>query len=46
MNIMLKDGSHTNREIFQHLCDTAEDLKNIPPTQINFGSLYCFNPLK
>jgi hypothetical protein len=36
---MLKDGSHTNREIFQHLCDTVEDLKNIPPTQINFGSL-------
>lgn len=39
MNIMLKDGSHINREIFQHLCDTAEDLKNIPSNQINFGSL-------
>ena len=39
MNILLKDGSHTNREIFQHLCDTIDDLKNIPPTQINFGSL-------
>lgn len=39
MNIMLKDGSHINREIFQHLCDTVEDLTNIPPNQINFGSL-------
>lgn len=29
MNIMLKDGSHINREVFQHLCDTVEDLKNI-----------------
>lgn len=27
MNIMLKDGSHINREVFQHLCDTVEDLK-------------------
>lgn len=39
MNIMLKDGSLVNREIFQHLCDTVADLKNIPPNQINFGSL-------
>lgn len=39
MNIMLKDGSHINREIFQHLCDTIEDLNNIPSNQINFGSL-------
>ena len=39
MNIMLKDGSHANREIYQHLCDTVEDLANIPANQINFGSL-------
>jgi hypothetical protein len=39
MNIMLKDGSHINREIYQHLCDTVEDLANIPSNQINFGSL-------
>jgi hypothetical protein len=39
MNILLKDGSQTNREIFQHLCDTTEDLNNIPKNQINFGSL-------
>lgn len=39
MNIMLKDGSHINREIYQHLCDTVEDLANIPSSQINFGSL-------
>lgn len=39
MNIMLKDGSHVNREIYQHLCDTKEDLANIPSNQINFGSL-------
>lgn len=39
MNILLKDGSHVNREVFQHLCDTVEDLKNIPRNQINFGTL-------
>ena len=39
MNIMLKDGSHINREIYQHLCDTIEDLAKIPSNQINFGSL-------
>lgn len=39
MNIMLKDGSHINRENYQHLCDTVEDLANIPSNQINFGSL-------
>ena len=39
MNIMLKDGARTNRETFQHLCDTLEDLKNIPLNQINFGSI-------
>lgn len=39
MNIMLKDGSHVNREVYQHLCDTIEDLANIPSNQINFGSL-------
>ena len=39
MNILLKDGSHINREVFQHLCDTPDDLKNIPQNQINFGTL-------
>ena len=39
MNILLKDGSHTNREVYQHLCDTIEDLNNIPRNQINFGTL-------
>lgn len=36
---MLKEGSYINRDTFQHLCDTTEDLKNIPSSQINFGSL-------
>lgn len=39
MNILLKDGSHVNREIYQHLCDNVSDLAKIPPNQINFGSL-------
>lgn len=39
MNILLKDGPHTNREIFQHICDDVADLKKIPKNQINFGSL-------
>lgn len=39
MNILLRDGDEPNREIYQHLCDTVEDLKNIPSKQINFGSL-------
>lgn len=39
MNILLKDGSHTNREVYQHLCDDISDLTKIPPNQINFGTL-------
>lgn len=39
MNILLKDGSHTNREVYQHLCDDISDLAKIPPNQINFGTL-------
>ena len=39
MNILLKDGSFINREIYQHLCDEVSDLANIPSNQINFGTL-------
>ena len=39
MNILLKDGSTVNRDIYQHLCDDISDLKNIPSNQINFGTL-------
>lgn len=39
MNILLKDGSQTNREVYQHLCDEISDLSKIPSNQINFGSL-------
>lgn len=39
MNILLRDGIQPNREVYQHICDTVEDLKNIPSRQINFGSL-------
>lgn len=39
MNILLKDGSHVNREIYQHLCDDVSDLEKIPSNQINFGTL-------
>lgn len=39
MNILLKDGSHINREIYQHICDDISDLANIPSNQINFGTL-------
>lgn len=39
MHILLRDGDHTNREIYQHLCDTVADLQKIPSNKINFGSL-------
>ena len=39
MNILLKDGAIVNRESYQHLCDTPEDLQNIPQNQIHFGTL-------
>jgi hypothetical protein len=39
MNILIKDGKTINRETFQHICETEEDLNNIPKHQINFGSL-------
>lgn len=39
MNILLRDGDHINRETFQHLCDTPQDLNSIPLNKINFGTL-------
>ena len=39
MNILLKDGNTVNRDIYQHICDDISDLKKIPSSQINFGSL-------
>lgn len=39
MNILTKFGKEINRATYEHICDTAEDLKNIPETEINLGSV-------
>lgn len=39
MHVLLKEGSLVNRVVYQHLCDTVEDLKDIPSSQIGFGTL-------
>ena len=39
MNIMTKFGEKVNRATYQHMCDTVEDLQNIPEREITLGSI-------
>lgn len=38
-NVMTKRGSQDNVVTYEHYCDTAEDLVNIPEEQITLGSV-------
>jgi len=39
MNILMKRGELDNVVTYTHLCDSMEDLDNIPDDQINLGSV-------
>ena len=39
MNIMTRCGSIDNVLIYEHYCDTKEDMANIDPKYINLGSI-------
>lgn len=39
MNIMTKRGMKDNVAIYEHYCDSTEDLQNIPSDQITLGSI-------
>lgn len=38
-NVLMKRGELDNVVTYTHLCDTMEDIANIPDDQINLGSV-------
>lgn len=39
MHKLMKENDNSNIPIYEHICESVEDLDTIPKDQINFGSI-------